>query len=71
MEKVVLPTMKPIELLPRTVDVVMKQTELVELSYGLATQVVGKGTQTRLRILPSIALSSSMSNGGSVRDASL
>lgn len=60
LEKVVLPTMKPIELLPRTLDVVMKQIELVEHSYGLATQVVGKGMQVRLRILPSIAPGSSL-----------
>ena len=67
LEKVVLPTMKPIELLPRTVDVVRKQTELVEHSYGLATQIVGKGMQVRLRILPSIALSSAMA-GPTTRD---
>jgi len=59
-EKVVLPTMKPIELLPRSAQVLAKQISLVEGSYKFATQVVGKGAQARLRILPSMALS----NGG-------
>ena len=38
-EKVVLPTMKPIELLPRSAEVLAKQISLVEGSYKFATQV--------------------------------
>lgn len=64
-EKVVLPTMKPIELLPRSAEVLAKQINLVEGSYKFATQVIGKGAQARLRILPSMALSSSSDKGGS------
>ena len=59
LEKVVLPTMKPIELMPRSAEVVKRQIALIEQSYGLATQTIGRGSQRRLRILPSIALSSS------------
>lgn len=55
-EKIVLPTMKPIELLPRVKEVVAKQAALAESSFGLATEKVGTGAQCRLRILPSAAV---------------
>jgi hypothetical protein len=67
-EKVVLPTLKPIELLPRSAEVLAKQANLVEGSYGFATQVVGKGAQARLRILPSIAVSNSSSESNTSID---
>ena len=66
LEKVVLPTRQPIELLPRKKDIILQQIELVERSYGLATQIVGKGVQIRLRILPSIALNSVMPGSTSI-----
>lgn len=66
LEKVVLPTRQPIELLPRTKEIILQQIDLVERSYGLATQIVGKGVQIRLRILPSIALNNVMPVGNPI-----
>ena len=51
-ETIVLTTRKPIELLPRTQDVLDKQAALAVTGYGLVTQTIGKGAQARLRILP-------------------
>lgn len=51
-EKIVLPTGQPIELVQRSEDVVTKQAALAEATFGLATEKLRRGNQFRLRILP-------------------
>lgn len=51
-ERIVLPSQRPIELLPRASDVLVKQAALIESSFGLLTERIGEGTQARLRVLP-------------------
>lgn len=50
-EKIVLPSNKPIELLPRAQEILEKQAALIEGSFGLPTEIIGNGLQSRLRIL--------------------
>eukprot|EP00884_Botryococcus_braunii_P022841 jgi/Botrbrau1/9240/Bobra.180_1s0002.1 len=59
-EEIVLPCGQPIELLPRTLEVLEAQVELVK-SYQLAHALVGEGASSRLRIFPQTAKGNALS----------
>lgn len=50
-EQIVLPLRQPVELLPRVEGVLKAQIRMVE-RYGLDYEILGSGSDSRLRMLP-------------------
>ncbi|KAH7284861.1 hypothetical protein KP509_34G074300 [Ceratopteris richardii] len=50
-EQIVIPKGQPVELLPRSLEIIESQIKLIE-SYQLGTELAGLGNSSRIRILP-------------------
>ena len=68
MEQIVLPTLQPIELLPRNKDIIMAQAGMIHDTYGLATETIGSGLSSRLRITPHARVDVASTGSGKMGD---